>query len=520
MKKRWWIAIVAVIPLTAAIAVSGLGARDPGRRGTMVPVVAEVAPPRAVSVREERGVVAGAASTASTASSVVDGVVVEGTVRDLFGNVVDGATVSAAGASAITDGAGRFVLRVAAGPHVVRAVVDGHAPAERELTAPATDVALVLVPEAELRGVVVERGSRAPVAGVEVVARGLTRAGLGLPPIARAVALTDGAGRFAFTGLPPGRYDVAASTALWAGRLAEPVVVEAARPVDELLVELAPRTPAAEDEVAAGLHIRGRALDAQGRPLAGVVIAVEPDGDDARTDDDGVFEANGLAPGLHALTVMSDDRRPRSDAVAVVLDDGVVPPDVVLVARAEASLRGRIVDGPRGVALTAFAQGEDGAVAQTRVHDDGSFGFDDLTPGPQRVTVCDPWAGELAATHAHASAAGATVTLRAPRFDVTIGGRVVDAAGHAPAAAVVTAETEPDGDSPCVPEESARTAVPTDDQGRFRLPALPARAYRVRATALDGDRGVADALPGANPVIHLGPDVDDPDSPPPLLDRR
>lgn len=515
MKVRWKIAIVVGIPLLAAVAISGLGARDTRPAGTTVTVEREVAAPGAVGRREEEEAVG-----AAPAAWVVGGVVVDGTVRDLYGNVVAGATVMAAGVVAETDAAGRFALRVTPGVIVVRASVDGHAPAERELTAPASGVTLVLVPAAEVRGVVVERGTRAPVAGVEVIGRGLATPGLGLPPVARAVAVTDGAGRFALAGLPPGRYDVGVETAGWAGWLAEPVDANAARPVDDLIVELAPRARVVA-EPAAGSSVRGRAVDAHGRPLVDAVIAVEPDGDDVWTDRDGAFEARGLAPGAYTFAVMSADRRPRSDALAVVVDAGGRAADVLLVARAEGRLRGRIDDPPPGTVLTAFAASEAGDVAETRVRADGTFTFDDLTPGAHRVTVCDPWAGALATADARVSAARpADVSLRAPRFDVVLEGRVVDATGHPAGAAVVTAASDPDESSPCVSDDEARAAVPTDDQGRFRLPALPRRTYRVRATGLDGDEGLAEAAPGAHPVIQLGAVGDSPDPMPPQLDRR
>lgn len=371
---------------------------------------------------------------------------------------------------------------------------------------------------AQIHGRATDRATGAPLAGVTVVARGIPRAG-GFVEITEVT--TAGDGSFSFTA-EPGAWELAldapgalarARVDVVAGRVSE-VALVADRgvavtasldgPCEAPHVWLSsptvglhasgalvfPAVPpgtyvvnaACDDDPAIALGVltvandpiaarwtlpvrhvlRGRAVDTRGRALAGVRIAVEPDRADLVTDADGAF-ALAAPAGTYTLAVVTDDRRVRSPALDVALPGA----PVTLVARVGTRLAGRITGAPRDVELYAFARDAAGRLAETIVAPDGTFAFADLDAGPYRISICDPWAGEIAT----AVAAGSPVALASARFDHVLAGEA------APGDTVTAAHV--DDEAPCAIEPDGRAAATADADGHYELPALPRRDYAI-----------------------------------------
>jgi len=437
---------------------------------------------------------------------------------------------------------------------IITAHVDPIISPDREI---ASDVDTNIV-SAEIRGQVVERGTHVPIAGVVVVGRGDPIPGLGLAPITRATAITDDTGHFTLADLSPGHFDLAVESNGWFGRVTiaapavDDVVIEAIagvvvtgrvdgscavvlrsettglrasgdgavrfdtvppghyqvrvacgmRSSDAGVLEIADRAVDDLDwRLDPGLAISGRVVDPNGQAVSGAAIALETAAGvvDGRADADGRFEVTGLIAGIYAVAVVAEDRRLRSAQVDV--DAGTR--DVSLITLAAGALHGLAEHAHD--AMTAFATGDDGIVASTSVHADGTFAFDDLAPGTQRVVVCDPWAGEVGASTATVEVDRTSeVRVGVQSFDVAIAGHVVDERGRPAGEAAVAVVAEANDESPCAPSLDDRPAIATDDDGRFQLPPLPTRSYRVRAIGVAGGHGSVLATPGAPIVVVLG----------------
>ena len=235
------------------------------------------------------------------------GVEVRGVVEDINGGPVAGARVTAAGeagasvgrAATRADDQGRFVLWTGPGTIWVDARAEGYARGGSKAVAPAKAVTVLLTPASSLGGIVVEAGTRTPVADVLVAIRGDDRDALGL---GGASARTDGDGRFRIERLTPGRYKPTATGRGLYGEPAESVLLGLGQRVDDLTIEVhAARTVRGRVEVAAG---------AERAPGAGARVSLHADDGDASvadidgvTDDDGRVELLVVRPGRYQVSV-------------------------------------------------------------------------------------------------------------------------------------------------------------------------------------------------------------------------
>ena len=234
------------------------------------------------------------------------GLVLSGRVREAGGGPVVGARVTAAlterdgdlavpapafGTSSGADGL--FSLALLPGRYVLRAEAGGYATTS-ELAIVGANIQrdLQLEPAGSLAGRVVGRPGGEPVPAASVQARSIEGWSLGR---SRAVE-SDGEGRFRLDGLTPGDFVVEARAAGRAGRSA-PVRVTPGPSAPELVVELAD-----------GLALDGRVVDAAGRPVAGAQLtAWSRDGGppaEATSAAGGRFRIEGLLPGRYELRAM------------------------------------------------------------------------------------------------------------------------------------------------------------------------------------------------------------------------
>jgi hypothetical protein len=277
-----------------------------------------------------------------------------------------GRALERTGASAVTDGKGRFEIRgLGEGRYKLFTREPGTWSAEVLAWTGAVDPRIVLVPAGTLRGRVTARG--AAVAGASVRAE---QAGGGFLGSAR----SDADGAFEIRSLPPETpFDVAISHDDFRSLRAEGV-----RASDR------PRTFALEP----GIEVSGSVVDARGRAVADAEILVRVDGREARrvrTDARGEFGARGLAEGRISV---------RLDEGAGLVPTGwidVVPGarDIRLVAAEGASISGVVREAAGRPARRASVEATDSegrrASAVWVWQDDGAFELRGLRAGTYRV---------------------------------------------------------------------------------------------------------------------------------------
>jgi hypothetical protein len=146
------------------------------------------------------------------------------------------------------DARGAFEIDdVPAGPYVVTVVSQGRAPSDdQKVEVPATPalpdlLTFVLHPGRKLSGRVIDRVTRAPLAGarVEVQGGGALSAEQPLSTDAR----TDGEGRFELAGMPPARVALTVTAEGHHGRVLGGLMMSADRDLGPLEVDLAPTRP-------------------------------------------------------------------------------------------------------------------------------------------------------------------------------------------------------------------------------------------------------------------------------------
>ncbi len=303
------------------------------------------------------------------------------------------------------------------GPYVIRADADGFLPSETlsvDLGAsPLPTQTLTLVRPGRIGGTVVDEDGL-PVADANIVVdsenlysfgEGSTRAGtftallrggsLGVtrgavPPIPLLAAMegssaesglmasSDEAGRFSLELLMPGTYRLRAVH----GRFA-------ASPTAVLQIGPGTQRDGVVLVLGRGVHLGGRLLDGNRRPLVGVRVELE-DGTEVLTDDLGVFDA-GYRRGRERLVLRGPGLIPQ--VVEVVLGRKDVELERILLP-AEGELEGRVRDGNdqpiAGVRVTLTPR--DGLSATTVAWTDerGLFALGELVPGVAGIELEHP----------------------------------------------------------------------------------------------------------------------------------
>ncbi len=322
------------------------------------------------------------------------GVELEGVVNDIGGGGVANALIqvrsgrwfSGESAFARSDDAGEFSVWVAPGEVHVVASAEGYAPGDRDGTAPGQHVEVLLTPEAVLSGVVLERGSDAPVAGALVSVGSEWR--FDSEGSGEGSTLTDERGRFRITRLSPGRYKPSARAEGRYGEAAESVLLGVGQSKDDVVVKVHPALVVAGKVVVAGdrtpcergsvrLDDKKRARDA---------------GDSIR--EGGEIRMKAVLPGTYQVTVRCRGFVARDEYPAIEISDKDVT-DRVWEVEDGGKLAGSVVDeSGRPVADAAVqARGVDGdprgrrSRGWDRSDDGGRFEIAGLAAGSYRVTV-------------------------------------------------------------------------------------------------------------------------------------
>ena len=401
-----------------------------------------------------------------------------------------GATTSV---TAGADGRFRFEPHEAGRWTLAAATADGHLPFAPEwgqspvlLEARAGTVVrglvVALAPAEPFTGLVVDRGGK-PVAGAEVRVLGGGAGTAALVPLAdRFRSGADGIFRFT---APEDAVIEARADGYGAGRTR---IDFAARVSRKVTIRLGP---------AAGelLAIEGTVQDRAGAPVEDALVSgVRKDRPSAppasaRSDVEGRFRVDGLAPGTWVLTAA----RPGSAPASVTADAGAS--GVRIRLGAGGALAGQVRDRRSGAAVAPFTVLVQGAEARglSVVDPTGAYAFDDLAPGAAsvqvfapgyapsaevRVTIPEP--GALPATQDFELAPGGTLT-----------GVVVERGSGRP---IAGARVEVEGAPPSL-GVPVRSEAQTGEDGTFTLLGLAATRVSIVVYAPDHHGRILSAPP-------------------------
>ncbi len=371
-------------------------------------------------------------------------------------------------------------------------------PTVREDVPAGADLRVVLSSGAGLAGVVLERATGAPVAGAIVSATPIDGTGTGggkggkggksglsakasSPRAGRAVS--DDEGRFLITGLQPADYRLEAQSDGFAP----------AKPDNAIPVAADQRRDGIVIELATGVVLAGRVVDAAERPVFGASISVDQSADDgdagrgkgkgkrgsakgATTDESGAFRIEHLTPGPAIVHVTHEAFEPAREEL--ILPDVGGLENVTIALAAGGSIEGIVAglgdDESATVTVTGGPVGWNGPGAEVDVG--GHFAVTGLAPGQYRVTAA-----------AKPRVRSASVVVRAAEtvrvdFDLDDGVRVegtVRASGGGPVADANLELVAP-GDP------WARVAGRTDAAGAFAIDGVRPGTYATRVGKMAG----------------------------------
>lgn len=421
---------------------------------------------------------AGEAKTRVDIALAQGGVELRGVVSDVFGGVVDGARVTVTQHSlyARTEGPssgpgvpvhattapdGTFHTWVGEGEHEVDARAEGYGHALVRAHAPGPTVALALLPESTLAGIVIDRETKEPVAGARIVMRSWSES----PSTHEATAaFSDDEGRFEIRGLVPGRYRPAAYADGLHGESARSHVLDLGTSIDDVVVEMI---------AAATLHAKVVVAPDDTPCPSGSVMLWDHTAEIARhaaIAPDGIVTFPALTPSEYGVVVSCDDHD-SSKVPASITIASIEPTETTWRVERGQAIRGHVLDA-RGrplagqVMASAASMGPDGAPRWANIAGDGSYEVQGLAAGDYALTV-DNEGPELFAR--------VTVIDRDVVFDFTaaatvrLAGKVVR--GGAPVAGIVV--TASSNGEWLTPQTSAA------DDGSFVFPALAPGRYRV-----------------------------------------
>ena len=399
--KKRLLRLAGVLVIAAAIPLALWSRRSP-----VQPVHRRLGPPRltelarSVPAAGPSAEVTGPAHDADVdaARAVARDITVRGRVLDAGGGVIGGARVRVSSYvrladdthetrafEAVTDGEGRYLLKLPAGKHQLLVEADGYGSAteSRALMGDQTrDFALQ--PAARISGRVVRADSRQPVAGARVSARRDDR-----PSESSPIGTdTDDQGRFKLASLPPGDYRVSVRADGLAGALDRSFTLAATDALDDVELLVAPT-----------LTIQGQVLSVTGTAVPHARIVLSSVDRALRStapapviaDAEGRYAIEGIMPGRYRFAVTAQGHASHSERMAL---EASVQRDVVL--QQPAVITGLVLRGDGRPAARASVVGIVGPPNQCR-----DVAAQALTDAEGRFSLAGLGAGELTlkATH-------------------------------------------------------------------------------------------------------------------------
>ncbi len=410
-----------------------------------------------------------------------------GMVTDVTGGVIAGARIDAArldlnaqagGAIgvAFSDGAGRYKLAVGAGAIVVAASHPEYATQTRyvDLGLNGTTASFALVPGGAIEGVVRDLQTNLPVAGAAVSASGDSPP-LELAGVNERVVKADGAGKFRFTGLRPGSYELFAREGARSSRVPVGVGVGVAEQQTNIVVL-----------VGATATIRGKVVDDAGASASKVTVHAIGGGEGGKaiSDDAGAFVFEGLTPGRWELGGTSDSYI--SDGQTIVELKKIDVDGIVVRVRRGLDVRGHVE--PREVCDVEIANAErdDERRDSKTTNADGEFHFAPFGSGHATLVARCPNGDQGTTAVTVAAGGGESIVPVTPGGSIE--GRVVDKSGKPVTGVMVNAES---GDGATRFENGAVVSgfkAMTSTSGAFQIGGLGAASYRL--SVLDTGRPI------------------------------
>lgn len=379
-----------------------------------------------------------------------------------------------------------YLVRVEHGSYAPFEFADIEAPEKSETVLPDLRVA----PGGSIVGTVTRSGG-VPIEGARILA--YARGGnVGFDPkLPVKQVLTDARGDFTLTNLAFCGYSLTIEAAEMRTHRTPVVEVTTVAPPIRRDVRLEP-----------GKRIRGKVIDADKQPIAGVVVEAYvrttggPPEARGQTDEKGTFELDGLGPEELRLTASKTGYSPGS-LVPVSPDTEEL---VVLRLTAHVSITGFVVEKESSKPITSFGlmlwtigKGDTlsepiGGLRTVERSADGSFTIEDVAPGEYRVQA---FANDFAPTFSPTFRVKRTfvygVTIELER-GASLAGRVVDAEGKPLPGAVVrmfdNAYTKLPISQLLYGEfTELKKPVTADSDGRFLFENLAAGRVQIRASA-------------------------------------
>jgi len=362
------------------------------------------------------------------------------------------------------------------------------APAIAEVGGASEPVECALVPAVAVAGKVVERGGRAPVAGVDLSL--WEHSG---PHARQAMAAVTGAdGSFTIEHVLPGDYDLRV----------EPM----SSAIGTLVTVAADDVTGVTVEVERMASISGR-VTAASQPVDGAVVIT--DGARGRTDRDGRFELRGLAAGTHRLYAESRRVGAFTLGAEVAVASGEHKTGVDVVLDLAGSISGVVVDqhaAPVSGVVVRFqlVDGADGGRATTA--DDGTFTAGALSGGGSYACDVRPADGSplvyrpagvgrfppIAVRDGKTHVTGVRLQIRHERLEIA--GRVVSDDDRPVPDVMIRAV--PDGSR--VFGEAPTTT--SDSSGAFAIRDLTGGSYALSASSTRGDVRIEHVAAGRRDV--------------------
>ncbi len=376
-----------------------------------------------------------------------------------------------------TDSEGRFHLAgLATGHHWIGALADDGGRALQELEVqPGTQQLDLHLAMGGLSGRVVD-GSGRPVAGAELRLSW---------PNAKRVGGSALDGSFAFAGLAPGAYRLAAyHLERGAAELPEVQVGDAPVALPDLVLE-----PATETATVTGrlLGVARHDLGSRAQVVARTIAPGEAaPGDTTRTihvPEDGSYGLTGLAPGTWVIEAHAGERRPVRREVRLAAGERAT---VDFAFTGGSTLAGQVtLGGQPAPGLQVRLEPDAGA---THTGSDGAFALLDLAPGSYTLQVTvhpgGVWSQAL------------EIEEKDRQIEVAVPAGALAGRVLSPAGPVAGARVTADG------REGVGPSAVTGEDGAFRLRLLPGR-YHVRVQA-DGAAGLETEVEiAAGGEVHL-----------------
>ncbi len=349
---------------------------------------------------------------------------------------------------------GTFRISINGTEATIEAVADGYVEESVPTLVPATEVEIVLLPEATLSGVVIEAATKTPVPDARVIV-GSTR------------VVTDDAGTFRATKLRPGRYKPVAIAIGGYGEARESVLLRVGARVEDIIIEVHPVAVIAgriaiegtdkgcpEGEGSVQLARRGSREYARGKTILEGDVLIE-----------------GVVPGSYAVHVMCAGHVAAPSYPDLVVG-GTDIEDVVWTVKPGTQVTGRVT--ARGVPVDNAAvtiHAGLGLGARVSTAGDGTFTAGGLPVGEVRVTA-------IGEGYAASEEVTVTTSLSAPaRVDLVLGDKTGGITG-----VVVDRSGKPLANQRVEARSGTATAGPSaesDLRGEFTIPALDPGTYKV-----------------------------------------